>query len=161
MIDRRWATVGSSNIDPFSLLLAREANVVVDDEAFSAALRASLQAAMQGGAREVRAGDWHRRPLPARVAHWTCYGFARLLTGVFGLRPGARVRLSAPPGTALAAPSIEQRRRASVAASCFAVLLAPDCYVCVSAERTLSVFILLLWYVFGRRFPRPFFSLPG
>ena len=43
VIDRRWATVGSSNIDPFSLLLAREANVVVDDEAFASELRASLQ----------------------------------------------------------------------------------------------------------------------
>jgi len=83
VIDRRWATVGSSNIDPFSLLLAREANVVVDDEAFSTALHSSLHAAMQGGAQEVHAKNWHRRPLPARVAHWTCYGFARLLTGVF------------------------------------------------------------------------------
>ena len=38
VIDQRWATVGSSNIDPFSLLLAREANVVVDDAAFSGVL---------------------------------------------------------------------------------------------------------------------------
>ena len=29
VIDGHWATVGSSNIDPFSLLLSREANVVV------------------------------------------------------------------------------------------------------------------------------------
>ena len=36
VIDGHWATVGSSNIDPFSLLLSREANVVVDDEAFGA-----------------------------------------------------------------------------------------------------------------------------
>ncbi len=38
VIDGHWATVGSSNIDPFSLLLSREANVVVDDEAFGATL---------------------------------------------------------------------------------------------------------------------------
>jgi cardiolipin synthase len=31
VIDGHWATVGSSNLDPLSLLLAREANVVVDD----------------------------------------------------------------------------------------------------------------------------------
>lgn len=83
VIDRRWATVGSSNIDPFSLLLAREANIVVEDEAFSKSLHASLDAAMQAGASEVHAESWHRRPFPSRVAHWTCYGFARLLTGVF------------------------------------------------------------------------------
>lgn len=83
VIDSIWATVGSSNIDPFSLLLAREANVVVDDAGFAGELRASLHAALSGGARQVRAESWHRRPWPARVAHWTCYGFARLLTGVF------------------------------------------------------------------------------
>jgi cardiolipin synthase len=83
VIDRVWATVGSSNIDPFSLLLAREANVVVGDERFASELRASLGTALEQGARQVQAEHWHRRPLPARVAHWACYGFARLLTGVF------------------------------------------------------------------------------
>lgn len=29
VIDEHWATVGSSSLDPFSLLLALEANVVV------------------------------------------------------------------------------------------------------------------------------------
>ena len=83
VIDSLWATVGSSNIDPFSLLLAREANVVVEDERFAGELRASLAAALEQGARQVEAEHWHRRPLPARAAHWACYGFARLLTGVF------------------------------------------------------------------------------
>jgi cardiolipin synthase len=82
VIDETWSTVGSSNIDPFSLLLAREANLVVSDPVFSRKLRASLQAAMQLGARQVAAESWHKRPLPERIAHWTCYGFARLLTGV-------------------------------------------------------------------------------
>jgi cardiolipin synthase len=83
VIDSTWATVGSSNIDPFSLLLAREANVVVDDAAFAGELRGSLQAALERGASQVRPESWHRRPWAHRVAHWTCYGFARLLTGVF------------------------------------------------------------------------------
>jgi cardiolipin synthase len=82
VIDGMWCTVGSSNIDPFSLLLAREANIVVEDREFSTKLRANLQHAIDGGAREVRAENWRRRPWPARVAHWACYGFARLLTGV-------------------------------------------------------------------------------
>jgi cardiolipin synthase len=82
VVDRRWATVGSSNIDPFSLLLAREANVGVEDAVFASSLHASLSAAMADGAHEVSPEHWHRRPLPARVAHWACYGFARLLTGL-------------------------------------------------------------------------------
>src|SRR5690606_8307328 len=35
VIDDHWATVGSSNIDPFSLLVAREANVAVRDRGFA------------------------------------------------------------------------------------------------------------------------------
>jgi len=38
VVDDDWATVGSSNIDPLSLLLNLEANVVVRDAAFAAAL---------------------------------------------------------------------------------------------------------------------------
>jgi cardiolipin synthase len=88
VIDTAWATVGSSNIDPFSLLVAREANIVAHDEKFAAELRASLGAAMTAGARQVRRESWRRRPLPARIAHWTCYGFARLLTGLFAYGRG-------------------------------------------------------------------------
>ena len=45
VVDEDWATVGSSNIDPLSLLLNLEANVVVRDREFSAALRGRLQQA--------------------------------------------------------------------------------------------------------------------
>jgi cardiolipin synthase len=82
VIDGTWATVGSSNIDPFSLLVAREANVILDDASFSNLLRQSLATAMEAGAEQVRPEHWRRRPLPERLAHWVCYGFARLLTGV-------------------------------------------------------------------------------
>lgn len=37
------AMVGSSNMDPFSLLLAREANVFIDDEEFAAELQRALE----------------------------------------------------------------------------------------------------------------------
>jgi cardiolipin synthase len=87
VIDRAWATVGSSNIDPFSLLMAREANVVVDDERFAGELRASLERALTEGSSQVRPELWHHRPWPDRVAHWTCYGCARLLTGLFAYGP--------------------------------------------------------------------------
>src|SRR5260221_9708468 len=50
-IDGHWATVGSSNIDPFSLMLAREANLVIEDRRFAAELRGQLRAHMERGAR--------------------------------------------------------------------------------------------------------------
>ena len=43
VIDRRWATVGSSNIDPFSLLMSREANIVVRNVPFAEELRREVR----------------------------------------------------------------------------------------------------------------------
>lgn len=45
--DDEWATVGSSNIEPLSLLLAREANLVAIDHDFNAALRAEIDQALR------------------------------------------------------------------------------------------------------------------
>ena len=84
VIDKRWATVGSSNIDPFSLMLAREANIVVDDLHFSQELRGSLLTHLKGGARVVAKRMWHRQPLWRRLLIWSAYGCTRLLMGVAG-----------------------------------------------------------------------------
>lgn len=84
VIDRHWATVGSSNIDPFSLLLAREANVVVRDEKFARELRQSLQAAMRQGASELPADRWQHLPWPSRLLHWASYHLIRILVGMTG-----------------------------------------------------------------------------
>ena len=46
LADDRWATVGSSNIDPLSLLLNLEANIVVRDVAFTNALAAAFERAL-------------------------------------------------------------------------------------------------------------------
>jgi cardiolipin synthase len=45
LVDDEWATVGSSNIDPLSLLLNLEANVIVRDAAFNAQLGAEFDRA--------------------------------------------------------------------------------------------------------------------
>lgn len=76
LADDDWATVGSSNIDPLSLLLNLEANVVVRDAAFNAALAAAFDEAI-AVSREVTAvpvaPGWIaalRRGFVAWVAHW-------------------------------------------------------------------------------------------
>jgi cardiolipin synthase len=84
VVDGRWATVGSSNIDPFSLMLAREANIVVDDLPFSQQLRRSLYDHMRDGAMVVAKGAWHHQPLWRRALIWSAYGCARLLLGLVG-----------------------------------------------------------------------------
>lgn len=84
VVDTRWATVGSSNIDPFSLLLAREANIVVDDVPFARQLRASLQTAMDQGAHELHLESLRRLPITRRFASWIAYQFVRAAIGIAG-----------------------------------------------------------------------------
>ena len=83
VVDGHWATVGSSNIDPFSLLLAREANIVVDDAAFASDLRQRLQQAIDQSA-TLDPAEWQRRPWPRRMLSWLAYGGVRLMVGLAG-----------------------------------------------------------------------------
>jgi cardiolipin synthase len=84
VFDRCIACVGSSNIDPLSLLLAREANVFVDDTAFAAELRQSIEKAMRLDAAQLAPREWHRQPLARRMLIWVAYGIARVLIIFFG-----------------------------------------------------------------------------
>jgi cardiolipin synthase A/B len=83
---RAWATVGSSNLDPLSLLLAREANVVVRDSAFAQHLRARLTRAMAQGGERVNAQAHAQRSLSQRITHWLAYGLMRFALMVTGKR---------------------------------------------------------------------------
>ncbi len=84
VVDGIWATVGSSNIDPFSLLLAREANVFVRDAAFANTLKVSLDDAIQNNSTVIHAKRWSARPLLDRVLTWALYGVARALMSMLG-----------------------------------------------------------------------------
>lgn len=77
------ATVGSSNIDPFSLGLAREANVFVEDKAFAAELRLSLHDAIENEARAVPANYWRRLRIRLKLRIWFAYRVARLAMSVY------------------------------------------------------------------------------
>jgi cardiolipin synthase len=86
VVDGQWATVGSFNIDPFSLLLAREANLAVQDAGFAGELRSSLLAAIDNDA--LRIGDEYGGAgnFFGRLAARLSYGFVRLLIGMLGYR---------------------------------------------------------------------------
>jgi cardiolipin synthase A/B len=57
LMDDRWSTVGSSNLDPLSLSLNLEANVVVRDEAFNAVLSGKLEELMRTSCKQVQTSD--------------------------------------------------------------------------------------------------------
>ncbi len=87
VIDQRWATVGSSNIDPFSLLLSREANVVARDAKFADELRAAIRDMQERGTRRVAPSDWASRGRAYKAVAWLAYGMVRILTGLVGYGP--------------------------------------------------------------------------
>src|SRR6185436_16212662 len=82
VVDGSWATVGSSNIDPVSLLLAREANVVVEGPEFARELRDSLQAAIASDASPVAREYGLNMSLMTRLVTWIAYGALRALTSI-------------------------------------------------------------------------------
>ena len=84
--DRPWATVGSSNLDPLSLLLAREANVVVEDTAFARDLRQRLVHAMQHAGHRMDPARYAGRPLRQRVLDRLAFGLMRLALWLTGNR---------------------------------------------------------------------------
>ena len=82
VVDQKWATVGSSNIDPYSLLLAREANVAVYDEAFAQDLQQALEVAIANDSTVVDADACARRSRLQRGMSWVAYQLVRVLTVV-------------------------------------------------------------------------------
>jgi cardiolipin synthase len=84
--ERPWATVGSSNLDPLSLLLAREANVVVEDPAFAQHLKHRLEEAMAQGGRVLEARAFANRPWHQRVLETLALGVMRLGLLLIGRR---------------------------------------------------------------------------
>lgn len=82
VIDGIWATVGSSNIDPFSLMLSREANVAVYDRGFAGELRASMQQEMDSGAVRVMPEALKSLPMYKRFLIWLSYGIVRMMMGM-------------------------------------------------------------------------------
>jgi cardiolipin synthase A/B len=84
VVDDHWATVGSSNIDPYSLLMAREANVFVRGPDFANQLRGELSRMIDDGARRVRPQHWVLRPRVYKALVWTAYGIVRVAMGLLG-----------------------------------------------------------------------------
>ncbi|BBO83148.1 cardiolipin synthase B [Desulfosarcina ovata subsp. sediminis] len=87
VIDEHWATVGSSNLDPFSLLLSMEANVVVDDQSFAMELKHSLKQAIEAGAQRIKGSRWRTKSIKLRLVSWLSYGVVRFMIGIAGYAP--------------------------------------------------------------------------
>jgi cardiolipin synthase A/B len=70
IVDKAWATLGSTNIDYISLLRNREANILVEDKEIIEQLRDNY-AQDWANAEEVDINFWNNMPLPIKL-----YGYA-------------------------------------------------------------------------------------
>lgn len=91
--DLRWATVGSSNLDPLSLSLNLEGNLMIEDEDFASELDAHLLQLSTDSCRRVtrkaaRRGYWWRAPLVFLSFH-----FLRHFPAIAGQLPAHRQTL--------------------------------------------------------------------
>ena len=98
VVDGIWATVGSSNLDPLSLSLNLEANVLIRDAEFAAALRRRLQYSIEHECEPTRPEVVPRltmwRYLLGAVAYHVSRSFPRWLSALphFGARIRSFVR---------------------------------------------------------------------
>jgi cardiolipin synthase len=86
VVDQRWATVGSTNLDPLSLLLAKEANVSTTDPRFAALLHDCLDAILQSGSQRLDAHWLGQRPWQQRALDRVAFAVMRTLLFLTGHR---------------------------------------------------------------------------
>ena len=78
VVDGMWTTVGSSNLDPLSLLLAREANVVVEDSSFATSLLEPLNRAIRQDSTRLEKAQFADRPAWQRLKDRLAYSLMRI-----------------------------------------------------------------------------------
>ena len=96
LMDDEWATIGSSNLDPLSLTLNLEANVIVRDRGFNEHLHARLEALMRHSCRQVTFEEVQQSGgLASVVRGYIAYHLVRLYPLLTALLPRHRPRLEA------------------------------------------------------------------
>jgi cardiolipin synthase A/B len=93
VVDGQWCTVGSSNLDPLSLSLNLEANVVVNDRGFACELRQRLQQLEREHCRLIRLDHLPRRTGWRYVLSALGYHVARRFPSWLQRLPGSVPRI--------------------------------------------------------------------
>lgn len=94
LTDDTWSTVGSSNLDPLSLALNLEANVIIRDRPFNQQLGEHLQQLMQSSCRQILPGDVAETGLWVRVRSFLVFHLLRHYPAWFGWLPVHTPRLT-------------------------------------------------------------------
>ncbi|HSV83106.1 MAG TPA: cardiolipin synthase ClsB, partial [Ramlibacter sp.] len=102
LMDDEWATVGSSNLDPMSLVFNLEANVIIRDRAFNADLAARMDKLMCESCNEIRITQLGELKGLAWLRSFLAYHFSRGYPHWAGWLPRHVPRLIPPVPTATA-----------------------------------------------------------
>jgi cardiolipin synthase len=141
LVDDQWATVGSSNLDPLSLALNLEANVMVRDAGFSRELRAEMQRLMDNDCKRLESSK-----VAARRGAWQifldtlAYHLTRHFPSWMGWLPGhsgqlERVPVASASSTAAASAARAPEGPATASASDASVTSAAPASVAHAAGR--------------------------
>lgn len=95
VVDDDWSTVGSSNLDPLSLSLNLEANVLVRDRAFNTLVRERLRRLIDHHCREVREDELPPRTPLRTLTSLAMFHIIRHLPAWAGLWPAHTPRVVA------------------------------------------------------------------
>jgi cardiolipin synthase len=98
VVDDEWATVGSSNLDPLSLALNLEANVILRDPAFNAELAANLEHLRQHACKEITEVPRPRWAWWAELRGFAVFHFIRNFSSWANWLPRHVPRLARPEG---------------------------------------------------------------
>lgn len=94
LTDDEWSTVGSSNLDPLSLSLNLEANVIIKDRTFNEELSRNLDRLMQDSCKQVLASDVAETGLWVRIRSFFVFHMLRRYPAWFGWLPAHTPRLT-------------------------------------------------------------------
>jgi len=93
-VDGQWATVGSSNLDPLSLALNLEGNVMIRDTRFAASLQERLEYLVQTQCRPMQRGSRPRRRMQRMFVGVFVFHFLRRFPAWAGWLPARKPQLT-------------------------------------------------------------------
>ena len=109
LMDDHWATVGSSNLDPLSLSLNLEANLIIHDRTFNQTLRENLNAIIANDCKRVDETMAPKRTWWNLAINVVVFHFLRKFPALVGWLPAHTPRLAQVP--APVQPEIETQDR--------------------------------------------------
>lgn len=99
LTDDEWSTVGSSNLDPLSLSLNLEANVIIKDRTFNQLLGEHLAQLMEASCKQILIGDVAEAGRWATLRSFFLFHLLRREPGWFGWLPAHTQHLTPAEGS--------------------------------------------------------------